>query len=163
MATTAVILKMLLELLFSELKGQTCLVLGLAGPYWPSCLHSCLLSCTSNLLYMGIYSKRKEFAYLASNFSQFRVELFQMGIRAVLTVALHESLSVWLNPCHASDATSTINCQPIWLLDPGCWYKFTYWKTNSEDTDQLASKESNWSESTLFAKAEHIWDQQDQR
>ena len=30
-------------------------------------------------------------------------------------------------------------CQPIRLLDPGCWYKFTYWMTNGADPDQLAS------------------------
>ena len=33
---------------------------------------------------------------------------------------------------------------------------------NSADPDQLASEEANWSGSTLFAKAGHIWDQQDQ-
>ena len=33
---------------------------------------------------------------------------------------------------------------------------------NSADPDQLASSEANWSGSTLFAKAEHIWIQQDQ-
>ena len=33
--------------------------------------------------------------------------------------------------------------------------------TNSADPDQLASEEANWSGSTLFAKAEHIWVQQD--
>ena len=33
---------------------------------------------------------------------------------------------------------------------------------NSTDPDQLASLEANWSESILFAKAEHIWVQQDQ-
>ena len=27
----------------------------------------------------------------------------------------------------------------IRLLDPGCWYKFTYFVTNSADQDQLAS------------------------
>ena len=32
---------------------------------------------------------------------------------------------------------------------------------NSADPDQLASSEANWSGSTLFAKTEHIWDQQD--
>ena len=32
---------------------------------------------------------------------------------------------------------------------------------NSADPDQLASSEANWSESTLFAKAEYIWVQQD--
>ena len=34
--------------------------------------------------------------------------------------------------------------------------------TNSEDPDQLASEEANWSGSKLFAKAEHIRVQQDQ-
>ena len=34
--------------------------------------------------------------------------------------------------------------------------------TNSVDPDQLASKEANWSGSALFAKAGHIWFQQDQ-
>ena len=33
--------------------------------------------------------------------------------------------------------------------------------TNSADSDQLASLEANWSESTLFAKAGHIRVQQD--
>ena len=32
---------------------------------------------------------------------------------------------------------------------------------NSADSDQLASSETNWSGSTLFAKAEHIRAQQD--
>ena len=32
---------------------------------------------------------------------------------------------------------------------------------NSPDPDQLASSEANWSESTLFAKAGYIQDQQD--
>ena len=32
---------------------------------------------------------------------------------------------------------------------------------NSADPDQLASSEANWSWSTLFAKAEYIWIQQD--
>ena len=34
--------------------------------------------------------------------------------------------------------------------------------TNNADPDQLASAEANWSESTLFAKAEYIGNQQDQ-
>ena len=34
---------------------------------------------------------------------------------------------------------ATFICQPIRLLDPGCWYKFIYWMTNSADPDQLAS------------------------
>ena len=38
------------------------------------------------------------------------------------------------------DATPTSTFQPIRLLDPGCWYKFTDWMTNSADPDQLASK-----------------------
>ena len=33
---------------------------------------------------------------------------------------------------------------------------------NNADPDQLASSEANWSGSTLFAKAGHIRDQQDQ-
>ena len=33
--------------------------------------------------------------------------------------------------------------------------------TNSADSDKLASSESNWSGSTLFAKTEHIQVQQD--
>ena len=33
--------------------------------------------------------------------------------------------------------------------------------TNSADPDQLASSEANWSGSTLFAKAEYTWGQQD--
>ena len=32
---------------------------------------------------------------------------------------------------------------------------------NGADPDQLASEEAIWSGSTLFAKAEHIWDQQE--
>ena len=46
----------------------------------------------------------------------------------------------------------TSNFQPIRLLDPDFWYKFTYWMANSTDPDQLA----NWSGSTLFPKAEYI-------
>ena len=38
------------------------------------------------------------------------------------------------------------------LLDPGCWYKFTYLMTNSADPDQLASEEASWSGTILFAK-----------
>ena len=34
--------------------------------------------------------------------------------------------------------------------------------TNSVDPDQLASEEANCSDSLLFAKAGHIWAQQDQ-
>ena len=48
------------------------------------------------------------------------------------------------------------NWQPIRLLDLGCWYKFRYWMTSSEDPDQLASSEANWSGSTLFANAGYI-------
>ena len=33
---------------------------------------------------------------------------------------------------------------------------------NSADPNQLASEEANWSGSTPFAKAGHIWVQQDQ-
>ena len=51
------------------------------------------------------------------------------------------------------------NFQPIRLLDPDCWHKFTYLMTNSADPDQLAS-EANWSGSTLFAKRGHIQVQQ---
>ena len=36
-------------------------------------------------------------------------------------------------------------CQPIRLLDLGCWYKFTYKMTNSAVPDQLASSEATWS------------------
>ena len=32
---------------------------------------------------------------------------------------------------------------------------------NSADSDQLASSEANWSGSTLFAKAEYTWVQQE--
>ena len=34
--------------------------------------------------------------------------------------------------------------------------------TNSADPDHLASEEANWSGSALFAKAAHIWVEQDQ-
>ena len=34
-------------------------------------------------------------------------------------------------------------------------------KSNSADSEQLASTEANWSESTLFAKAGHVRVQQD--
>ena len=33
--------------------------------------------------------------------------------------------------------------------------------TNSADPDQFASSEADWSGSSLFAKAGHIWVQQD--
>ena len=49
----------------------------------------------------------------------------------------------------------------VMLLDPDYWYKFTYWEANSEDPDQLASSEANWSGSTLFAKAVYMRVQQD--
>ena len=49
----------------------------------------------------------------------------------------------------------TSNFQPIRLLDPGFWYKFTYLMTNSADPDQLASEEANWSGSSLFAQTGH--------
>ena len=43
----------------------------------------------------------------------------------------------------------TSHIQPIRLLDPGCWYKFTFLMANSEDPDQLASSAAaNWSGST---------------
>ena len=45
--------------------------------------------------------------------------------------------------------------QPVILLDPDCWYKFTYLMANSADP------EANWSGYTLFAKAGHIRVQQD--
>ena len=48
------------------------------------------------------------------------------------------------------------NFQPIRLLDPVCWYKFTYLMANSADPDQLASSEANWSGSTLFVKTGYI-------
>ena len=56
------------------------------------------------------------------------------------------------------------NFQPVRLLDPDCWYKFTYMylMANSADPDQLASSsEADWSGSTLFAKAGYIQVQQD--
>ena len=69
-----------------------------------------------------------------------------------------------LNPCQAEwikMLCPLLIFSQIRLLDPSCWYKFTYLMTNSTDPDQLASKEANWSGSTLFAKAGHIWVQQD--
>ena len=48
---------------------------------------------------------------------------------------------------------------------PGCWYKFTYWMTDSADPDPLffsCSSEANWSGSTLYAKTGHVQVQQDQ-
>ena len=55
-------------------------------------------------------------------------------------------LPCWIN----QDAPPTSNFQPIRLLDPGYWYKFTNKMTNSADPDQLASSEANWSRSTLL-------------
>ena len=55
-------------------------------------------------------------------------------------------LPCWIN----QEAPPTSNFQPIRLLDPGCWYKFTNKMTNSADPDQLASSEANWSRSTLL-------------
>ena len=55
----------------------------------------------------------------------------------------------------------TSSRQAIRLLDPGCWYKFTYWLADNVDLDQLA-EEAIWSESIPFAKAGHIRIQQDQ-
>ena len=71
---------------------------------------------------------------------------------------------IWFNLCRwiNSDAKPTSSFQQIRLLEPGCWYKFTYWMPNSADPDQLASSEANWSGSTLFAKAGYIRVQQDQ-
>ena len=43
------------------------------------------------------------------------------------------------------DATPTSNFQPIRLLDPGCWYKFTNLMTNTADPDQLGSSQLIWS------------------
>ena len=55
------------------------------------------------------------------------------------------------------------NFQPVRLLDPGCWYKFTHFITNSADPDQLACwEEAKWPGSTLFAKAGYIRVQQDE-
>ena len=34
-------------------------------------------------------------------------------------------------------AHPTCNCQPITLLDPDCWYKFTYLMPNSVDPEDL--------------------------
>ena len=39
--------------------------------------------------------------------------------------------------------------QPVRLLDPVYWYKFTHWMINSTGPDQLASLEAIWSESTI--------------
>ena len=49
------------------------------------------------------------------------------------------------NPCmlNKSRCHAHFNFQPIRLLDPGCWYKFTYLTTNSADPDQLSSSRHN--------------------
>ena len=46
------------------------------------------------------------------------------------------------NPCHALTLKMQHlpKFQPIRLLNPDCWNKFTYWMTNSADPDQLASE-----------------------
>ena len=51
---------------------------------------------------------------------------------------------LYINPCHAEciDATPISNFQPIRLLDPDYWHKFTYLMANSVDPDQLASSEA---------------------
>ena len=54
-------------------------------------------------------------------------------------------LPCWIN----CDAMPASNCQPVVLLAPGCWYKFTYLMTNNADPDQLASEEANSSVCTL--------------
>ena len=59
------------------------------------------------------------------------------------------------------DAPPTSNFHPVRLLDPDCWYRFTYLMANSADPDQLASSEASWSGTTLFAKAGYIRVQQD--
>ena len=66
----------------------------------------------------------------------------------------------YLNPCHAEQIK--MPCPLLIVSQPDCWYIFSYWLTNSADPDQLASSEANWSGSTMFAKAEYIWVQQDQ-
>ena len=73
-------------------------------------------------------------------------------------VTCSESI-VSLNPCHAEKIKMPppiSKFQPVRLLDPYCWYKFTHLMTNSADPDQLASSEANWSGSTLFAKTGHV-------
>ena len=64
----------------------------------------------------------------------------------------NDPLPFWIN----QDATPPSNFQPVRLLDPGCWYKFTYWMTNIADPDQLASWEANWSGSTVFEKTVYL-------
>ena len=46
------------------------------------------------------------------------------------------------------------------LLDPGYWYKFTYWMTNSVDPDQFWRSQLIWIYNVC--KGGHVWDQQDQ-
>ena len=81
----------------------------------------------------------------------YSIGLFSVAIPPVLTLVMLNKLR-----CHP-----TSNFQPIRLLDPDFWYKFTYLIANSADPDQLASSEANWSGSTLFEKAEYIRAQQD--
>ena len=49
-----------------------------------------------------------------------------------------------LNPSHAekNNVVPTSNFQPIRILETRCRYKFTFFMTNSVDTDQLASEEA---------------------
>ena len=74
----------------------------------------------------------------------FQVFIFLLKV-TILTLVMPNKLR-----CHAQFQFSA--CP----LDQGCWYKFTYWMTNSADPDQLASSEAKWSGSTLFAKAGYI-------
>ena len=57
---------------------------------------------------------------------------------------------IYLNPCHVQYKLRchTHSFQPIKILDPEYWYKFTSLMTNSADSDQLASEEACWSGST---------------
>ena len=59
-----------------------------------------------------------------------------------------EPLSSWLNEYAI----------PIFFLwaTQITWYKITYLMTNSADPGQTASSEADWSESTVFAMADHI-------
>ena len=63
------------------------------------------------------------------------------------------TLDIWIN----IDVVPTSNFHPIRILVPGCWHEFKYWLDNSEDQDQLASSEANWSGSTLLAKRQGIF------
>ena len=54
---------------------------------------------------------------------------------------MDDPLSYWINQVIA---LPTSNFQPIRLLDPGCWYKFTYLMANSADPDQLARSQLIW-------------------